>query len=62
MTESGRDETEFLARIGQHAGIVRKVALSYRDPVAPDRASRVARRERAGVQRGRLLAAFAREA
>jgi RNA polymerase sigma-70 factor (ECF subfamily) len=29
MTASGRDETEFLARIGRHAGIVRKVALSY---------------------------------
>ncbi|HVT31996.1 MAG TPA: RNA polymerase sigma factor [Rhodanobacteraceae bacterium] len=29
MTGSGRDETEFLARIGRHAGIVRKVALSY---------------------------------
>jgi RNA polymerase sigma-70 factor (ECF subfamily) len=29
MTEEGRDETDFLARIGRHAGIVRKVALSY---------------------------------
>lgn len=29
MTRSGSDEAEFLARIGRHAGIVRKIALSY---------------------------------